>query len=234
MPPIHFVYFDLDDTLLDHRRAERLALTDVYHTHHAAFGHLSLSDVHAIYHQHNVVVWRSYAAGDLTKKQAKRARFQRLFDACGVAGLEPEAVSDLYLHRYSHYWTYCTGARDAFHAIADHYPVGVLTNGFTEIQRAKLAQFTDIQERLQALVISEEVGHLKPHPALFAHAADQAQVAPASILYVGDSFHSDVQGATKAGWQMAWYTTDDRPLNGLPVFRFEDWSALMNRLLPST
>jgi HAD superfamily hydrolase (TIGR01549 family) len=225
MPPIRFVYFDLDDTLLDHRGAERQALGDLY-TQYPTFGHLALEAMQDLYHEHNVEVWRSYARGDLDKAAAKRLRFARLLEACSVGGLDPDALSDYYLHRYSHYWAFCDGAQAAFHAVANRLPVGILTNGFVEIQNAKLARFSDLRPRLAALVISEEVGHLKPHPKLFAHATAAAEVDPQHILYVGDSYHSDVEGALAAGWQVAWYTRLGAVPAEADVFRFDRWEAL--------
>ena len=227
MQNIQFIYFDLDDTLLDHRHAERHALADVYTSHRDWFAPHTLADVQEVYHTINIGVWKQYALTELTKAEAKRARFARLLDALDVTGLDPDALSDSYLDRYSHYWRIHDGAEAAFAALAARYPVGILTNGFIEIQRAKLARFSAFRDRAASVVISEEVGHLKPHPKLFAHATAAAGVAPGAILYVGDSYHSDVQGATAAGWHVAWFTDADHAIPESNVFRFRDWPRLV-------
>ncbi len=226
--PIRFVYFDLDDTLLDHRRAERLALADLYEAHRPHFGEHSLEVLRTTYHAHNVVVWRRYAAGALTKAEAKHLRFARTLDALGLTTLDPDALSDEYLACYARHWAFIDGARAAFHAVADRLPVGILTNGFVEVQNAKLERFPDLRDRARAVVISEEVGHLKPHPKLFAHATDVSGTPPEAILYVGDSYHSDVEGARGAGWDVAWFTSDGS--RDERVFRFHDWNDLLARL----
>jgi HAD superfamily hydrolase (TIGR01509 family) len=61
---------------------------------------------------------------------------------------------------------------------------------------------------LRAIVVSQRVGTIKPHPAIF----DAARTAlgdppPASILHVGDDWAADVVGAAAAGWRTAWLTS---------------------------
>jgi putative hydrolase of the HAD superfamily len=47
---------------------------------------------------------------------------------------------------------------------------------------------------------------MKPHPKVFDHATDLTGVKREDILYVGDSFTSDVVGGSKANWKVAWFT----------------------------
>ncbi|GIW56706.1 MAG: haloacid dehalogenase [Nitrospiraceae bacterium] len=226
--PVRFVYFDLDDTLLDHRQAEARALADVYAAHRAAFAPHPLAHVQATYHTHNAALWRDYAAGRLRREDVQHLRFARTLATLGLTALDPDALGEHYLARYAEHWSFLDGAATAFHAVADRFPVGLLTNGFAEIQHAKLDRFPDLRDRAQVIVISEEVGYLKPHPKLFEEATRRAGTAPEAILYVGDSYHTDVEGARRAGWQVAWYTTDDR--RDEHVFRFHDWHDLLAHL----
>lgn len=231
---IRFVYFDLDDTLLDHQSAQDQAIGDI-HAAYPGFQSAPLDHVRATYHQINTDVWIRYADGELTKAQTKRTRFARLLDAYAIIDVDPDTLSDFYLSHYANHWHYCTGAERAFHTIAERFPVGVLTNGLVNVQHAKLARFPDMRDRLGALVISEDIGYLKPHPQVFAHATQVAGVATSEILYVGDSYRSDVRGGIDAGWQVAWYTgnlTADRRAHAVDsdVFRFDDWPALLRVL----
>ena len=107
----------------------------------------------------------------------------------------------------------------------------MLTNGFSEQQRGKLAKLPEIADRAAFVVISEEVGVMKPDPALFDHVRQLAaaelgrDLEPADVLYVGDSYHSDVLGGTGAGWRVAWKGGEpERAPDG--VFCFDDWREL--------
>ncbi len=227
---IQFIYFDLDDTLLDHRQAEQRGLADVYHTFKTHFDHVTLEALHETYHTHSVPLWRQYALGEIKKHDLMRLRFERTLEALEVTGLEAETLNAFYLNQYARHWTFPEAARAAFHALADRFSVGILTNGFAEIQRAKFDRFPELSDRAEVLVISEEVGFMKPNPRIFAHAAEAAGTPAETILYVGDSYTSDVQGALGAGWQIAWFTRQ-KPAEDNPVFRFQHWGELIKRLL---
>lgn len=228
---IQFVYFDLDDTLLDHRHAERMALVDLCRVFEEQFGRVQVEQVQEVYHRHNVELWQRYGAGEISKPELKRLRFELLLESLAVHGADVEVLNAHYVDCYARYWTLPDAARQAFIAVADRYPVGILTNGFSEVQEAKLARFPEIRDRLATTVVGEHAGYFKPHPALFAHAAEIAGAEPDSILYVGDSFHSDVEGALRAGWQAAWFTMEPAaPSSNEAFFRFSEWTELMQWL----
>ncbi len=223
-----FVYFDLDDTLLDHRAAERAALADCVADFAAHFDGHDLAHVQETYHAGNWPLWRDYGQGLLGKTDLQRLRFERLLNALAVEHLDADEFGAHYLDCYARHWTWTPGAEAAFHAVAERFPVGLLTNGFTEVQHAKLDRFPALRERARAVVISEEVGVMKPNAGIFRHATEAAGVEPGAVLYVGDSLHSDVEGGRGFGWSVAWYrgragVRDD-------VFVFDDWGALLARL----
>lgn len=59
---------------------------------------------------------------------------------------------------------------------------------------------------LRAIVVSDRVGRIKPHAAIFG-AAEEALGLPGhgdAILHVGDDWAADVVGAKEAGWQAAY------------------------------
>jgi len=58
---------------------------------------------------------------------------------------------------------------------------------------------------LRAIVVSQRVGTIKPHPAIFAAARQElGDPAPPAILHVGDDWAADVVGASAAAWRTAW------------------------------
>jgi HAD superfamily hydrolase (TIGR01549 family) len=234
-PLPRLVVFDLDDTLLDHKAAERAALADVHRQFDEHIGHHPLAHVHETYRAHNVPLWREFGAGRIGSAELKRLRSERTLGALEAHALDPVAFGDAYLDRYAAHWRWLPGALDAYRAVARRYPVGVLTNGFSEQQRAKFARLPEVEALAAFAVVSEEVGVMKPDARLFAHVLDLARqstgldLAPADVLYVGDSFHSDVEGGLGAGWRVAWIRGDaDRAPDG--AFVFDAWAGLLARL----
>ena len=48
------------------------------------------------------------------------------------------------------------------------------------------------------------------------------------ILYVGDSYSSDVLGGTSFGWDVAWYTKEtDEKKRAVATFCFDDFPQLL-------
>ena len=223
MREVRFVYFDLDDTLLDHRRAQDLALGDL-HLQFSSLGTFPLDRVRAEYARVNGRVWTEYAAGTRDKEGTRSGRFSLLFESLGIEEDAMRAAS-VYLEAYADHWVLADGALDALKQIAGARPTGLLTNGFAEAQRAKLARFPEMAALFSTVVISEEEGVLKPHPELFRIASERAGADPEEILYVGDSLTSDVEGGLAAGWQVIWYAEageSERP----NVPRFRNWAEL--------
>lgn len=229
---VEFVYFDIDDTLLDHTHAEREALADVREQYLEIFGTLSVDELQEQYDAVNSPLWRRYADGEIDKATLREQRFERLLDAVGAPHANASLVRRYYMQRYGHHWRFIPGARTAYERISERRPVGLMTNGFAEVQAEKLKTFPVLEERAEAVVVCEETGTLKPDPCVFEHATEEAGVRPEDVLYVGDSYQSDVEGAQAAGWRVAWFRRnggDDRsPDEG--GFVFDEWETLSARL----
>ena len=79
-----------------------------------------------------------------------------------------------------------------------------------DLFRADLAG-QGIGGRVDAVVLSCEVGVRKPHPRFFAAVVEALGVDPGGALFVGDSMRDDVLGAAAAGMRAClatWYRRD--------------------------
>lgn len=95
-----------------------------------------------------------------------------------------------------------TLARDATLAILSNWPLAATVDRYAEA--------AGWLPHLRAIVISQRVGTIKPHPAIFAEARKLiGDPKPDTILHVGDDWAADVVGAVRAGWRAAYVT--DRP-----------------------
>jgi HAD superfamily hydrolase (TIGR01509 family) len=94
-------------------------------------------------------------------------------------------------------------------AILSNWPLAVTIDRYAEAHRWL--------PYLRAIVVSQRVGVIKPHPAIF-RAAEAALGLPAGapILHVGDDWAADVVGASRAGWRTA-YLRDRQADTPLPT-----------------
>lgn len=120
------------------------------------------------------------------------------YSAAFLEGLPPNPAAGPLLERL---------AADRAVAILSNWPLAATIDRYVEA--AGWAPF------LRAIVISQRVGVIKPHPGIFAEAQRQlGDVAAAAILHVGDDWAADVVGARRAGWRVAYVSRrpDDSPL----------------------
>lgn len=224
-----FIYFDLDDTLLDHKSAEQQALKDV-HAHFEIFQDIEPENLIDVYHRVNSRQWKLYSRNKLTREQLQRNRFEETLQELNLDSSRYDEIGSYYMQQYREHWQWMDGARNAFEHIRRRHDVGILTNGFAETQHKKFEKF-GFYESAKHLVVSEEIGYLKPDPRVFEHATELAGFEPEEILYVGDSYSSDIVGGSNFGWNTAWFTTNgNTKQQNKADFVFKDFSDLNKRL----
>jgi HAD superfamily hydrolase (TIGR01509 family) len=110
------------------------------------------------------------------------------YSAAFVDALPPTAGAGAMLERL---------AADRTLAILSNWPLAATIDRYAEAQ--------GWMPFLRAIVVSQRVGTIKPHPAIFAAAwRELGNVAPRAILHVGDDWAADIVGAAAAGWRTAW------------------------------
>jgi YjjG family noncanonical pyrimidine nucleotidase len=199
-----FVYFDLDNTLLDHSSAEEEAHREIYQTFDE-FRDVSLSAWLSTYKEINKQLWLQYQKGEVDRFQLQRSRFRDSMKGLGLSYDRSEAIGTAYMEVYRQYWKWVPGAEEALSRVTENYPVGFITNGFKETQQKKI-DYLNLKRFSDKFIISEDVGVMKPHPKVFEVATGISTFRNDQILYVGDSYSSDIIGGRNAGWKTAWYT----------------------------
>jgi putative hydrolase of the HAD superfamily len=95
------------------------------------------------------------------------------------------------------------GVAPLLDTLATRYTLGLITNGPSATQRAKIVQF-DLARWFKVMVVSEEFGVAKPDPAIFLHAANALASDPADCVMIGDNPDADIRGAQAAGMRSVW------------------------------
>lgn len=203
---IDLVLFDLDDTLHDDTRAYQSAAEEVAREVAAEHGIDALS-LKGAYILAAEGFWHRLSADALAVKLASVR--EELWNAAllGV-GIDDVALarrSAQHYNRYrKNYFTPFPGAIDMLRSLRSAGKrLGLLTNGFSETHREKIA-LLQIGELFDEIFIADEVGMLKPDPLLFAHACRTMHIAPMYSAMVGDRYERDIRGALDAGLYAVW------------------------------
>lgn len=91
------------------------------------------------------------------------------------------------------------GTRDALDRIRQEYGIAVISNADGKIDA--VLRRCGIADCFASIIDSGNVGHEKPHPAIFEAALRAMKAPPAESLYVGDVYSVDYVGARNAGMQ---------------------------------
>jgi putative hydrolase of the HAD superfamily len=87
--------------------------------------------------------------------------------------------------------------------LSRRYELGLITNGPADVQRQEIATL-GIGHLFTHILIEGEFKLGKPHQAIFDEARTLSATSPTQMLFVGNAFEQDVQGAKRAGWHAIW------------------------------
>ena len=200
------IFFDLDDTLLDFRRAEREALS-------RAFRLFEIDPTPAVlerYHILNRQQWELLEEGKLTRAQVLTRRFDLLFAELDIARSSQE-ICDCYESFLAQGHFFVPGAPELLETLAPRYNLYLASNGAAAVQRSRLKS-ADMERYFKGIFISEEMPADKPSPAFFkACFSTIPDFEPAAALMVGDSLTSDIRGGRDAGLRTCWFNPEGSP-----------------------
>ena len=203
---LEVVLFDLDDTLHDDTYAFQSAAEEVAREIALEHGVDALA-LKAAYIAEAEGFWHRLTPAQLqTRLSGLRATmWGAALERVGIEDREVAAASAARYNEYrKKYFAVFPGAIDTLRTLRDRgLRLGILTNGFSETHREKIA-LLQIGEFFDAIFIADEVGMIKPDPLLFAHACTTLGSAPSRSAMVGDRYERDVRGALEAGLYAVW------------------------------
>jgi 5'-nucleotidase len=197
-----WILFDADETLF-HFDAFA-GLQRLFQQYDVDFSTADYDDYQAI----NKPLWVDYQNGAISALQLQHQRFEGWAAKLQVTPLD---LNDGFLAAMAELCVPLAGAVNLLNSLKGKVKMGIITNGFTALQQARLER-TGFLGYFDLLVISEQVGHAKPHPAIFDYALDQMGNPPRErVMMVGDNPDSDILGGINAGLATCWLNADNRP-----------------------
>ena len=222
------LFFDLDDTLWAFSENARDTFQAMYDKYGYGRYFHSFDHFYALYTERNLQLWEEYGQGRITKDELNRIRFFHPLQQVGVedAGLAQAFAADFFAviptckKLMPH-------AREALEYLSTRYRLYILSNGFRELQYRKMCS-AGIEGYFRRVVLSEDIGLLKPRKELFDFALSATQSEARDSLMIGDNWENDIAGARNAGWHQAYYAPDEdaSPLPFQPTYRIHDLQEL--------
>lgn len=234
---IKWIFFDLDDTLFDFSRASLFSLRKLWDEQDLLRSKFTSAESFIDeYHIHNSRMWYLHERGEITSEFLKEERF-RLTIAPDRTDEDIRTISrmlnDRYLYLLGECNAPCEGAEVLLKNLSKKYLIGVLTNGFNEVQYRKLKN-SGLDRYIQRVVISDEIGVQKPDSRLFRYAESETGANAETTIMIGDNPNNDIQGALDAGWKAIYYDCKGKPFESDSdnylgrITNLEDIQALLN------
>jgi len=202
---IEFLFLDLDDTILDFHKAERIAISKTIRE----FGVEPTEEVLALYHKINKWHWEQLELGKLTRAEVLENRFGVLFQQLGVQA-DAALCARAYEKNLSIGHWFLPGAEEAVEYLSKHYRLFLASNGTASVQKGRMTS-ANLYRFFETVFVSQEIGHNKPSKAYFdACFAQIPDFDPEKAMIVGDSLSSDIQGGINAGIATVWVNPDHK------------------------
>ena len=214
---IEFLFLDLDDTILDFHKAERIAISKTIRD----FGVELTETVLERYHLINKWHWEQLELGLMTREEVLVGRFSVLFREQGI-DVDAVAVARDYEKNLSIGHYFLPGAEETVDALSKQYRLFLASNGTASVQKGRMTS-ANLYRFFEKVFVSQEIGHNKPSKAYFDGCFAQIpDFDPAKAMIVGDSLSSDIQGGINAGIRTCWVNPNHTAANGItPDYEIE-------------
>lgn len=188
------IFFDLDETLSDRTSAMNefaVRLIERY------FGEVEPERLQ------NMLNHIRIADGDGYRDKEEFYR-----DIVGRWGWEKAPAFEEYIGYWESEYPQCSMPMEELIPVLDYFqeqgvPLGVMTNGFTSVQNAKIDRL-GIRSYFKSIVISEEAGFRKPDERIYQIGLKSLGSEAERTWFVGDHPVNDILAAQKAGMKGIW------------------------------
>lgn len=211
---IQHIFFDLDNTLWDHRRNAYLTIKDLFEKEEITLNyHIDFQEFHSIYHDINESLWEKIRDGEIDKEYLRKHRF---YDTFLHFGIDDEELSmffeEHFLDKILHY-NYLVESADYIleYLKAKNYTMHIISNGFQEVTERKCI-LSGIAHYFMTITSADSVGVRKPNPAIFEYSLGIANAQKEESILIGDDWIADVVGAQNFGMDVIFFDVlNDNP-----------------------
>ena len=197
---IRNVLFDLDDTLFDFHKAEKIALTKTL----VHFGIDPTEETLALYSTINAAHWKRLELGEISREEVKVGRYRELFKTIGVE-CDPVKATAYYesMLAIGHY--FMPGAPELLGELYGKYRLYIVSNGTAKVQEGRIGS-SGIAKYMEGIFISQLLGANKPDKQFFDICfAEIPDFSLSETVIIGDSLSSDIKGGINAGITTVWF-----------------------------
>lgn len=203
---IKYLFFDIDDTLFDFKRSEKVALSRTLE----AFGIEPSDEMISLYSRINRSQWEALERGEVTREVILFRRYELFFRELGVEA-DPKGAQKMYEKQLSQTYYYLPGAEALLEKLQGKYKIFLASNGTAIVQDGRIA-LSGIAKYADDIFISEKIGYNKPRREFFDICFERIEGFDKEYaIMIGDSLSSDILGGINAGIKTCLYNPHNLP-----------------------
>jgi len=214
---IQHIFFDLDNTLWDHRRNAYLTIRDLFEKEEITLRYrIDFEEFHAVYHDINEKLWEDIRDGIIDKEYLRKHRF---YDTFRHFKVDDEKLAmyfeEHFLDKILNHNNLVEGAGYILEYLkSKNYILHIISNGFKEVTERKCI-LSGIDHYFQTITSADSVGVRKPNPAIFEYALGLSDAQKETSILIGDDWIADVVGAQNFGMDVIFFDVlNENPQHG--------------------
>lgn len=216
---IKSVLFDMDETLLSHARDFRELTADLFAAFEDRLNGVEYTRFSKTLWPKAVDMWFMMYDGVLPGSIARRYTITNTLRQLEV---DLDLTEPMMNHWDELFVTNTTMMPDAESVLAElrngGMRLGIVTNGYSEVQHRKISHH-GLAPMVDFVLVSEDAQSHKPDPGIFHNALRLAETAPGETVFVGDTPHTDIEGARATGMIPILIDPKNTHAEGLPEHR---------------
>lgn len=202
------IFFDLDDTLWAFSENSRDTFEEVYLKYNFDAYFNSFEHYYELYQKRNIELWEEYAEGKVTKDELNEQRFYYPLQTVGVSDRElSKRFSEDFFTIVPTKQKLMPYAKEILEYLRPKYNLYIISNGFRELQSKKM-QASGINQYFKRVILSEDIGIMKPYPEIFHFALSATQSELRESIMIGDNWKADITGAKGVGMDQIFYNVE--------------------------
>ena len=204
---IQHIFFDLDNTLWDHRRNAYLTLKEIFTRENVQEKYnIGFEEFHKEYFTINERLWAQIRDGEIDKDYLRKHRFYDSFLFFGIDDFElSQTFENNFLDEILNHNDLVEGAFDLLEYLAEKkYTLHILSNGFKEVTYRK-CELSGIKNYFETITSADEINIRKPHPEVYDYALKKAGAAKEESMMIGDDWIADIEGAKSFGLKVIFF-----------------------------
>ncbi len=189
-----YIFIDLDDTILDFKKAEEQALKKTLIS-------LDIEPSKENVEMYSIInegLWKKLETGEMTRDQILIKRFDGLFEKLNIQR-DSVLANETYVKNLSVGHWFIDGAEALLECLYKNHKLYIVSNGTTVVQNGRI-ESASIKKYFEKIFLSQDIGYNKPDIRFFEECFKQ--VGPFDkndAIILGDSLSSDIKGGINAG-----------------------------------